>query len=55
MIVVFENNVICPDSKVQDYLLAHHADLEEMPDEDYELCLVRLHKEENVHTLFVWI
>ena len=49
MIVVFENNVICPDSKVQDYLLAHHADLEEMPDEDYELCLVRLHKEENVH------
>ena len=49
MIVVFENNVICPDSKVQDYLLADHADLEEMPDEDYELCLVRLHKEENVH------
>ena len=54
MIVVFENNVICPDSKVQDYLLAHHADLEEMPDEDYELWSVCIRRKTFI-TLFVWI
>ena len=44
MIVAFENNVVCSDEKVRDYLLAHHADLKEDQDED-TLCLVRLHKE----------
>ena len=29
MIVAFENNVVCSDEKVRDYLLAHHADLKE--------------------------
>ncbi|MCS2591036.1 hypothetical protein NXX56_06635 [Bacteroides thetaiotaomicron] len=33
--------------KVRDYLLAHHADLKEDQDED-ALCLVRLHKEEDI-------
>ena len=52
MIVVFENNVICPDSKVQDYLLAHHADLEEMPDDyAWSVCIRR----KTFITLFVWI
>ena len=44
MIVAFENNVVCSDEKVRDYLLAHHADLKEDQDED-ALCLVRLHTE----------
>ena len=47
MIVAFENNVVCSDEKVRDYLLAHHADLKEDQDED-ALCLVRLHKEEDI-------
>ena len=38
MIVAFENNVVCSDEKVRDYLLAHHADLKEDQDED-ALCL----------------
>ena len=43
MIVAFENNVVCSDEKVRDYLLAHHADLKEDQDED-ALCplLIRL-------------
>ena len=32
MIVAFENNVVCSDEKVRDYLLAHHADLKEDQD-----------------------
>ena len=47
MIVAFENNVVCSDEKVRDYLLAHHADLKEDQDED-ALCLVRLHKERRI-------
>ena len=35
MIVAFENNVVCSDEKVRDYLLAHHADLKE----DQEMCI----------------
>lgn len=50
MIVAFENNVVCSDEKVRDYLLAHHADLKEDQDED-ALCLVRLHKEEDIDGL----
>ena len=58
MIVAFENNVVCSDEKVRDYLLAHHADLKEDQDED-ALCLVRLHKEEDIdgdfeRTLLGW-
>ena len=48
MIVTFENNVICPDEKVRDYLLACHAGLKEMQDGKDTLCLIRLHKEEGV-------
>lgn len=49
MIVAFENNVICSDEKVQDYLLSRHADLKKMQDEEHVLHLVRLHKEEGIH------
>lgn len=49
MTVAFENNIICFDEKVRDYLLTCHADLKKMQDEEYILCLVRLHKEEEIH------
>lgn len=49
MIVAFENNVICSDEKVRDYLLSRHADLKKMQDEEHVLHLVRLHKEEGIH------
>lgn len=49
MIVAFENNVICSDEKVRDYLLARHADLKKMQDEKHVLYLARLHKEEGIH------
>ena len=47
MIVAFENNVVCSDEKVRDYLLAHHADLKKIRMRT-QLCLVRLHKEEDI-------
>ena len=48
MIVTFENNVICPDENVRDYLLACHVGLKEVQDGIDTLCLIRLHKEEGV-------
>ena len=40
MIVSFENNVVCSDEKVRDYLLAHHADLKE--DQDASLNTIQV-------------
>lgn len=54
MIVAFENNVVCSDEKVRDYLLAHHADLKEDQDED-ALCLVRFGiRRKTLMALIVW-
>lgn len=53
MIVAFENNVVCSDEKVRDYLLAHHADLKEDQDED-ALCLFVCIRRKTLMALIVW-
>ncbi len=53
MIVAFENNVVCSDEKVRDYLLAHHADLKKIRMRTHYVWFVCIRRK-TLMALIVW-